>query len=285
MNPSFNHSIKTLISTRRSIRTYDGQPLDPTRKAFLESLLTRTDNPFGARVSFHLLEGTEDLDGRSLGTYGIITGAVGYIGALVEEGPLALEGLGYALENLILSLWDQGIGTCWMGGTFRRSQFERTFKIGRDQLFPAISPYGFPKEQRSLTDHLLRFASQGDKRKPWEELFFQGTPAHPLTQEMGSPLRTALEMVRLGPSASNKQPWRILLLDNLLHFYEAHTPGYGKAFPYDIQGLDLGIGACHLERTLSEEGIQGKWLVQEPVLQDLPLNWSYAFSYILPPLS
>ena len=285
MMPTFDHPIRTLIATRRSIRTYGESPLSPDDQAFLESLLPKTTNPFGARVSFHLLPGTRDLEGRTYGTYGIIQGARGYIAALVEDSPRALLGLGYAMEHLILSLWDQGIGTCWMAGTFRRGQFAAALAREEGMLFPVVTPYGYPKERPSLGDRLLRFAAQGDKRKAWEELFFLETPAHPLTREEAGPLGNALEMVRLGPSASNKQPWRILLQDNLLHFYEAHTPGYGQAFPYDVQGLDLGIGAYHLEWTLAEEGIQGEWVDQDPSLLDLPGNWSYVFSFVLFPLS
>ncbi len=66
-----------------------------------------------------------------------------------------------------------------------------------------------------------------------------------------------MEMVRLGPSASNKQPWRILLKDAVCHFYEYKEPGYSDRFNYDIQRIDLGIAAAHFDLAVNEKGIKG----------------------------
>ncbi|MGB4438289.1 MAG: nitroreductase family protein [Sedimentibacter sp.] len=49
-----------------------------------------------------------------------------------------------------------------------------------------------------------------------------------------------IEMVRLGPSASNKQPWRIIKDKNSYHFYLCRTKGYGSV-NFDVQKNDLGI--------------------------------------------
>ena len=38
-----------------------------------------------------------------------------------------------------------------------------------------------------------------------------------------------LEMVRRGPSASNKQPWRVVRAGERWHLYLQRTRGYGRA--------------------------------------------------------
>jgi hypothetical protein len=80
-------------------------------------------------------------------------------------------------------------------------------------------------------------------------------------------------MVRLGPSASNKQPWRIVRDGRLWHFYLLRTPRYianlGSKLGAiaDIQRLDMGIAMCHFELTALEKGLGGQWVVNEPMLQ------------------
>jgi hypothetical protein len=56
----------------------------------------------------------------------------------------------------------------------------------------------------------------------------------PLTPAKAADLEFPLEMVRLGPSASSKQPWRVVLINTACHFYEYKEPGYSDRFPYDI---------------------------------------------------
>jgi hypothetical protein len=73
-----------------------------------------------------------------------------------------------------------------------------------------------------------------------------------------------LEAVRLGPSASNKQPWRVLRDDGVWDFYLRRTPGYlrsngGRRDNGDLQRADMGIALCHWELTALELGLQGHW--------------------------
>ena len=87
-------------------------------------------------------------------------------------------------------------------------------------------------------------------------------------------------MVRLGPSASNKQPWRILVEDHGVHFYEKKTPRYSDTFPYDIQRLDLGIAACPFHLGALERNLHGEFITMGAGKKDLPEEMLYRFSYI-----
>lgn len=82
-----------------------------------------------------------------------------------------------------------------------------------------------------------------------------------------------LEMLPLGPSASNKQPWRVVQGGEAWHFYLQRTPGYGKGSLLfgvlrlaDLQRVDIGIAMCHFEMTAGEFGLKGKWEVCDPGL-------------------
>ena len=89
----------------------------------------------------------------------------------------------------------------------------------------------------------MRKGIQADKRKDSKELFFINDFATPLSYEEEE-RREALELVRLAPSATNSQPWRIVKKDNKYHFYLKHSKGYDTE-KGDIQKVDMGIALYH----------------------------------------
>ena len=107
-----------------------------------------------------------------------------------------------------------------------------------------------------------------DRRLPWETLFSNVQTGVPLTRNEAGDYAAALELVRLGPSASNKQPWRIRKHDRFYQFYLERTPGYRNDVIKrildlcDLQRLDMGIAMCHFELTANEVGLSGRWVVE-----------------------
>jgi len=168
----FGTSVEEIIKKRNSVRTYSDQPISSELKTKISAYMDQLTNPFGPLVHFMLLESDTALNSANLGTYGVIKGAKEYFGATVQEGEYALEALGYEIEHLILFLTSLGLGTCWLGGTFKRREFAKAMSVREGTLFPAISPIGYAAEKKSKMDSLVRFIAKGDKRKPWEELFF-----------------------------------------------------------------------------------------------------------------
>jgi hypothetical protein len=76
-------------------------------------------------------------------------------------------------------------------------------------------------------------------------------------------------MVRLGPSASNKQPWRIAHEGQKWHFFIERSFLYGPRMLglvgiADMQRLDIGIAMCHFELTARELGLRGEWQMDVP---------------------
>jgi hypothetical protein len=80
-------------------------------------------------------------------------------------------------------------------------------------------------------------------------------------------------MVRLGPSASNKQPWRVVERGAAWHLYIQRTPGYRERWVMrllniaDMQRLDAGIAMCHFELTAAELGLEGTWAIEAPDIE------------------
>ena len=271
------------IRKRVSCRSFDGRSLDNKMKEKLRAFfLENTRGPFGNPLRFELVDltETERAELKSLGTYGVIKGASLFIAGAVTRGARAMEDFGFCMERNILFATTLGLGTCWLGGTLNRAGFARKIGLTAEELMPAISPVGYPAEKRSLTDRAFRFMAKSDRRKPWHELFFDGRPDTPLSRELAGPLGEVLEAVRIGPSASNRQPWRIIREGAAFHFFLARTPGYDKMTgEIRLQEVDMGIALCHFELAAGERGAQGSWSESKPSFD--AGAWEYVLSWTL----
>lgn len=277
---NINFSMEESVKKRYSVRNYQEQEVELDKRKAIEAFVNSMDNPFDKKVNFHFLDNGETKSQEKLGTYGVIKGAKQYIGTTINLEPLSLEALGYELEVVILYLAHLGLGTCWLGGTFNRKGFAKAMNIGESEIFPIITPYGYAATKKHIKEIAMRKMIQADHRKEWSQLFFKNDFHNPLTKEEARELAFPLEMVRLGPSASNKQPWRILVSDNACHFYEYKEPGYSERFSYDIQRVDMGIAAAHFDLSVKEKGIKGHFVTAGEPKIELPENMEYAFSWV-----
>jgi len=258
------------ISDRISVRTFSDQPIEKEKRSIIiDSLRSNQEGTFGNRMRFELidLDEIDEKEIKSLGTYGMITGARLYIASAVSDTDRAMEDIGYCFEKIILSATNLGLGTCWMGGTFKRASFAKKIDASEGEMVPAVSPIGYAHERRTIKDKAIRRFAKSDKRKSWEELFFDEDTDTPLSQANSGKYETSLECVRIGPSASNLQPWRIIKEKGreTFHLYLKRTKGYEKALKgIDLQSIDMGIAMCHFELAAQELGLEGKWEEQEP---------------------
>ena len=112
------------------------------------------------------------------------------------------------------------------------------------------------------------------KIKNVEELFYEGSIETPLPKDSAGNYTTPLECVRIGPSACNKQPWRIIKDHDNYHFYIKRTPGYDKVLgPIRIQSIDMGIAMCHFELSSREMGLDGLWKVKDPQIKNRDMEY------------
>jgi hypothetical protein len=272
-----------VIRRRVSCRTFDGRPIDgKVKEKLCEFLRSNTRGPFGNALRFDLIDlaEAERAELKSLGTYGVIKGACLYIAGAVARGPRAMEDYGWGMERNILLATSLGLGTCWLGGTLNRAGFARKIGLSPEEFMPAISPVGTPADERSLTDRAFRFMAKSDKRKSWQELFFDKQPDNPLVKENAGACSQALESVRIGPSASNRQPWRVIRNGGgkAFHSFLQRTAGYDKMTgEIRLQEVDMGIALCHFELAAAELGIAGSWQEANPGL-DAGM-WEYVVSW------
>lgn len=284
----FDEPVMDVIRRRTSRRSYTDQPMEDAVKQQLETFLAQqTKGPLDSDTRFMLVTATaEDQNAlKGLGTYGFIKNASAFITGAVKPGEKNLEDYGYMLEKIILFATHLNLGTCWMGGSFNKSNFSRKINAGTNELVPAVTPVGYAHEKRAKRDKLIRWGAGSKKRLPWDVLFFDGDFDTPLSTENAGDYAEPLEMVRLGPSASNRQPWRIVKEKDKpeFHFFVQRTKGYDKNEKLfnmvDLQRIDLGIGMCHFELTAADLDLKGQWRLTEPIDIPLPERTEYVATW------
>jgi len=280
--------ITEIIRQRYSCRTYQDKPIDEGQQHLLLNFLgSKSAGPLGARVRFALVAAThrDRQSLKGLGTYGFIRGAVGFIAGAAERAPRDLEDYGYLMEHAVVFATDLGLGTCWLGGTFSRSGFAKKIAVTAKEVMPAVVVVGYIAGGSKFRDWIRKGAGS-DLRFPWESLFFNERFGEPLTPERAGLYAEPLEMVRLAPSASNKQPWRIVRVGDVWHFFLQRTKGYGKGSLLfrllhlaDLQRVDMGIAMCHFELTARELGLTGHWVIDEPDMKKPDKSMEYTVSW------
>ena len=274
--------ISEIIHQRYSCRSYADTPIeDAVVRKFSDLAAATHQGPFGNKPRFVLIsmDALPREEWKKLGTYGVIKNAHLFLAGMIGPAPMAIQDYGYCKEKLILKATELGLSTCWMGGTFAISAFGRAAGMNRNELLPTITPVGYSADHRSLTERVMRGFAGSDHRLAWAKLFFKGDALTPLLPEEASVYHEALENVRLAPSASNKQPWRIVYASNResFLFYLSRSIGYRHLRDVSLQEIDMGIALCHFELTVREMGFSGSWRQDESALKTK--SWEYVASW------
>jgi hypothetical protein len=280
-------SIDDLVKRRYSCRTYVDRPLDAADRQMLsEFLASLGPGPLGSRVRFSLIAATEkDRESlKGLGTYGFVKGAAGFIVGAVEPGPKDMEDYGHGLEQAVLAAIDLGLGTCWLGGSFTKSSFARKIGATRSEVVPAVVAVGYPAAGSRAG--WARERAGSERRLPREQLFWEEKPGEALDFTRAAGYADVLEAVRWAPSASNKQPWRVVRSGETWHFYLQRTRRYGKGSAVfsllrlaDLQRVDMGIAMSHFELVARERRLAGRWVVEQPAFDAVPAGLEYTVSW------
>jgi len=284
------------IRSRISVRTYDGTVLTAGEEAALrEAFVEAVPGPFGGSPRFLLAnrDAIEDEAARAtsvkggvrIGTYGMIVGPRAFIAGVVAKRPFACVDFGYCLEGIILRATELGLGTCWIGGAFGRAAIAKALGAGKDEFVPATTPVGHAAQKPALQELIVRNSARARTRREPFDLFSE-------IDEKGRivPLRTegiwsrVLDAVRIAPSASNKQPWRLFVdrrrgeaLHLVMHEDQRYNNMLGEV---KLQELDMGIAMRHVEVAAKAEGLEGTWtrLEVEPIVLEGPQRYIATFA-------
>jgi nitroreductase len=278
----FINPVSDLITSRTSWRSCTGEAIPADKLQALQQFAhSRTQGLFGHPLRIELVAARENdsAELKGLGTYGFIRGASGFLVGAVQREINNLEDYGRLMEEIVLKATELELATCWLGGSFQKDNFSARIHTQPHEVVPAVVSVGVFSHKRNLIDRGIRSIAGSRKRKPWEELFFLPDGITALSKETAGEYAPILELVRLAPSASNKQPWRVIQSPDAYHFFLKRTPGYHKPKLFsDLQRVDMGIASCHFELACQEHDLSGRWIHSPPDLP-VPAFWEYSISW------
>lgn len=265
------------MQKRSSVRTFEHSDIQTETMDELNQAIDDVNQVLSEKAYFKLIQSkSKGEEAQKLGTYGIILGTHNFIAVITTQEEVDALNIGYHIEKIVLFATGLGLGTCWLGGTFDRSSFEDHLSLKNNEKLVILIAFGYKKNKQSMIESTMRILAKSNQRKPSSELFFEGDVEKVLDLSSIGDYEKVLEMVRIAPSASNKQPWRIIKDKDHYHFFLTRTPGYG-IMNYDLQLNDIGIAKCHFELAAFELKLNGEWetTTSAPTVS----NWMYVISW------
>ncbi|MCM1291035.1 MAG: nitroreductase family protein [Prevotella sp.] len=196
-----------ILSLRHSVRNYDGTPLDNDISRLIKSEISfiNTHEP----GFFFTLITNDDKPFKGFSrSYGLFRGVNNYIAAIVDSHfPDTIEKAGFYAEQIVIKATELGIGTCFVGGTYRASDVNIHLRAGQTILF--LIALGTSDKSLSTISRLA--TSILHRKKMTATDFF--TPQKEIENTLGRYkfLNDGLKAVSLAPSSRNRRPVRISL--------------------------------------------------------------------------
>lgn len=217
--------MKEAIKNRISRRKFLEQPIDSSVWTKLQQEVTRLNEVSG--LSMELVEDASNAFSSMKKSYGMFSGVKA---CLVLKGnqkdPDLKEKVGYYGEEIVLYMTDLDLGTCWVAGTFDRSQFA----IPEGEAMWCVVPFGYV-EKLSFKEKAIR-ATLSKKRKPARERMTGYDEAPDWAKE-------AMEAVVLAPSAVNSQ--------RPIFHYKGGVVSADVVVDEHVNLVDLGIAKKNFE--------------------------------------
>lgn len=248
-----------LLKLRHSVRAFQ-------KKALAEDIIKKLKseliyiNSHEAGLNFQLCI-NDDSPFRGFGrSYGMFHNVNNYLACIIDPSfEHALERAGFFAEKFVLECTSLGIGTCFVGGTFSSRHAAVNMEVY--EKLPFVVALGYGEEQS--TTIIGKITKRLAHRKEMTiRNFYDGDDKEYEQAVLNFPwLTLALEAVKYSPSALNKQPVRLKMINRHgSNIIIAYTLGKEK------QPVDLGIAKCNVASVINGEwewGEEGAFIVEK----------------------
>ena len=253
-----NMNLYEAIFVRKSVRSYTNDVLSPQLLDKIREHFHELTGLFGGiATSMSILDNRKGQQKR-LSLFSVK--APYYMAFYSEEAPRYLMNTGYLMEQMVLYLCSQGIGTCFIGS--RRVRKELQSKDGRK----LVGLVAFGKSKGPCT----RKQAEANRLALDEICVFKEIPRQWVKQ--------LLEAARLAPSSMNSQPWRFVVYDNRIHiFSKKHSAEQLKKW----DEVNFGIMFANLMVAAEEAWLDVDLIRLEDISQKNFPNNQYVLSAIL----
>ncbi|MFT4005947.1 MAG: nitroreductase family protein [Lacrimispora sp.] len=217
--------MRSAIENRVSRRKFEKEPITDREKEKIISLIDQLNEASGLTMTF--LEDGSGAFQKLRKSYGMFTNIRSLILMKGKKDDKDLkEKVGYYGEDLVLSITDLGLGTCWVGGTFDKDELT----VNDSEELACVVVVG-KVAAPSLKEKMMRSATHR-KVKSMKERIISDQPLPQWVQN-------GMEAVLLAPSAKNTQ--------KAIFKYENNILSAQIADDYAMDLIDLGIAKKHFE--------------------------------------
>lgn len=262
---------QTLIN-RRSIRRFAPQKLSAEDRESVTCIIGETVPLLPQYdLDIHLRDIGDQLDLASLlGAYGRLVSPPHILLPVSPDAPLALVDQGYRMQQIVIRLYQRGLGSCYLGALKYLEAIRSQFNLPENTITGALLIFGYPSQ--SLTGRALNkvfhTAAGSDRRLPVDSLFFVDTfdnPSQPPEQ-----FKQLIEAGRFAPSAVNAQPWRFLLSGRTLFLYITRENKKYSVSGKNYAFFDSGLCMANISLAMQALNLQGQWQLIEGSDKDVP---------------
>lgn len=219
------------ICNRVSRRTYLGEPIDETAEQTLNNLITMYNSNSGM-TSFLLNDGSDAFN-SFLKCYGMFKNVMSLI---VLKGPKndtdLKEKTGYYGQRLILKATQLGLGTCWVGGTYKKDN--NLFQVEEDEELYCVITIGNVSEDLSRKERIM--SSLIHRHSKELDDFYLSDVAY---DDLPDYFIMGYKAISKSPTARNSQKVTVEYIDNITTI---QVPDDSK---FDM--VDLGIAKANFE--------------------------------------
>lgn len=248
------------VFLRHSQRKYSGEvPSDEVTERI--DKVCKEFKPFPGARAVLVREPANDVFKGAVGQYFFkVTEAPYYIAFIANMNAPNIQAItGYLGEGIILEATSLGLNTCWVGGFFSRESVRNQIDLKNDERVLAITPIGYSKEKADR----VGVSSKQYRRKSIDKLIVSGK------KDDNKWISSALEAVKIAPSAANRQPWRFQISDDSITVSaNSKREGFGVS-----RKLDCGIAMLHLELGALVASVKGSWeFLEYPRVANYKIN-------------
>jgi len=233
-------TVVAAIHARHSVRQFGGA-LAPARRVIVDRLVAEAAGlvvPFGtsAEIGNH---------GPGLGTLGGVSNEAGWLMAKIPVGvsdPTKHQyDAAFRMHYFVLKMTQHGFATVWIAGSFNGARAQAACP---EFTVPGVVAYGEDAQRRGYVERFVKWITSG--KKPVHKIFFDGDAGRPFTEESAGVHGELMRAVLTVPSALNKQPWRFLVIGNVIHLYTTASR--------EVCRFDMGIAIATMSMLVGESG-------------------------------
>lgn len=171
-----------------------------------------------------------------------------------------LENAGFALEPLVLSLTDMGIGTCFVNRSINHQLLKTIIPVKEGQEAVIVLSFGYPRNEENKPKRKIiqrkrldidEFTS-GNITKSWQHI---------------------LDSIRIIPLYGNTKSWRFFINKNIIDIYLKNRNNIFRKKLREMNLITLGTALYHLYMT-------GKGLDKEIEIKRFKVNKKEGYTYI-----